>query len=478
MLSLFESVKLPYDYAKIPYHIDEENIKQDNRLKYYVNRVMTQLSRDSFKKSGFKSVKEIKHCNVIWGRQLELLKFSSVQPWQKVNHFAGCSRIGRKDNFHKVMMKLKRKNKIFSKIYPASYLLPDDRDVLVKKWTKSKMWIKKPIASSRGRGVKVVSSSDTSVPQRRCLIQTYISDPYLITGRKFDLRMYVVVTSVSPFRIYLHSKGIVRFATHQYDYNVPDDRKSHLTNFSINKKDVDFIRSDGAEEKIESSKWTLEFFYNYLEENGEDVKLLKERIIFVITSAFVSGLSSVAEKHLMYVFNRHSSMELYGVDLLIDEKLNPYIIEVNISPSLSGSDSKLDYNLKSEVMLDTLRISRIIDTDPNSPTQYPHMMDKLVRSSIKSRKASDVVKADDSPPVFADMQCIRDYLEEDLLRGNLNIIYPVRGTLELIQIAHENMSSLDIQFHRWIMMSDENREQYIKKYLNMYKSSIEMLLKT
>lgn len=44
----------------------------------------------------------------------------------------------------------------------------------------------------------------------------YISDPYLINRRKFDLRVYVCVTSLQPLRIYVHEEGLARFATKEY----------------------------------------------------------------------------------------------------------------------------------------------------------------------------------------------------------------------------------------------------------------------
>lgn len=85
--------------------------------------------------------------------------------------------------------------------------------------------------------------------------------PHLINGLKYDLRVYVLVTSYNPLKVYVYNDGLVRFATEPYtvDPKTVNHKFVHLTNFSINKKNAKFVKnndkSDSDENEQESSKW-------------------------------------------------------------------------------------------------------------------------------------------------------------------------------------------------------------------------------
>lgn len=75
--------------------------------------------------------------------------------------------------------------------------------------------------------------------QRYTLVQAYLPRPLLMDGRKFDLRIYVLVTSTYPtLRVYIYRQGLVRLATQQYEppnrANIAA-RRMFLTNYAVNK---------------------------------------------------------------------------------------------------------------------------------------------------------------------------------------------------------------------------------------------------
>lgn len=61
----------------------------------------------------------------------------------------------------------------------------------------------KPVASACGRGVKMISKKSKFYKKRNYLVCEYIANPLLINGLKFDLRLYILVSSYDPLRIYL-----------------------------------------------------------------------------------------------------------------------------------------------------------------------------------------------------------------------------------------------------------------------------------
>jgi Tubulin-tyrosine ligase family len=101
----------------------------------------------------------------------------------------------------------------------------------------------------------------------QCIVSRYITNPLLINGLKFDLRVYVLITSFDPWRIYVYDEGLARFASEPYNspasgpgegqsqQNAKDGGSSvtknnkfaHLTNYSINKKNDKYVQNANAD---------------------------------------------------------------------------------------------------------------------------------------------------------------------------------------------------------------------------------------
>ena len=82
--------------------------------------------------------------------------------------------------------------------------------------SSNQLWILKPVDQCCGKGVKVIGKGGLNMSaekRKRYLVQEYIEHPHLINGLKYDLRVYIMVSSFNPLRVYIHEEGLVRFAT-------------------------------------------------------------------------------------------------------------------------------------------------------------------------------------------------------------------------------------------------------------------------
>ena len=128
-----------------------------------------------------------------------------------------------------------------SQYLPETWILPEDLEKLELEWDGVSPLILKHGISARGEGISLTSSVDViraaamsaEEAGKATVCSIYVQQPYLVQGRKFDLRIYVCVTSVAPLRAYVYDEGLARFcysAYHSATAENLDRRDVHLTN--------------------------------------------------------------------------------------------------------------------------------------------------------------------------------------------------------------------------------------------------------
>lgn len=227
------------------------------------------------------------------------------------------------------------------------------------------IWIMKPIGKSQGRGIflfsklsqiaqwrtdKKVDDKKTEKGQERdeeekvepYVVQRYVSNPLLIGGKKFDLRLYVLVTSYVPLVVYMYRSGFARFSHSRFSMADLSNAMVHLTNVAVQKHNEQYDEKRGG-------KWDLHHLKMYLmaRENPEKVGDL-----FVAIQDIV--LASLLSVQKVMIQDKHC-FELYGYDIMISSELKPLLIEVNASPSLSANTT-VDYEMKFALLDDTITV--------------------------------------------------------------------------------------------------------------------------
>ena len=210
------------------------------------------------KNAGFTMVEGANtYFNVQWTGYITADDIKNLNKYQKTNHFPGSSQLGRKDLLWRNMLRQRIRFPNEYIIAPVSFLLQTDFDDFNTERDNEPdaLWILKPVAASCGRGIKVITSTSKINKREGILASKYIMNPHLINGLKYDLRVYVLVTSFNPLKVYMYNDGLVRFATEKYNNDPSQLTKKfiHLTNFSVNKKSAKFVKNTDSRARNEEN---------------------------------------------------------------------------------------------------------------------------------------------------------------------------------------------------------------------------------
>lgn len=316
--------------------------------------------------NGFVQSKSGEPWTIAWSSgHIKLTSYEKLSKYQKMNHFPRSNELTRKDLLYKNLSKLKE---LFPgtkfDFLPESYILPNEFTFLKDRMDKNpnQFWIVKPVASSQGRGIFLTKNINDIPSNHQTIASRYITNPFLINRKKFDLRIYAFVTSIIPLRIYRFKEGLTRFSANKYNLDV-NDRCAHLTNYAVNKNNKNYIQNDSPfEVDYNSSKWTLTSLKQYLEENGINSDLIFEKIDDIIIKTFISCENNLVNAISKYCSYQENCFELYGFDILIDEHLNCWLMEVNLSPNLHF-DAAIDLKIKGEMIAEIFDLIRIVPYD-------------------------------------------------------------------------------------------------------------------
>ncbi|ORC92625.1 putative tubulin tyrosine ligase protein [Trypanosoma theileri] len=297
---------------------------------------------------------------------------------QRINHFRNHFELTRKDlmvkNLKRMRKTLEREGRVEEAVefdfFPATFSLPQDYGLFEMEFRRqpNAIWIMKPPAKAQGKGIFLFSKISQIAEWRKdykqrqggavgdksgsnlygseqvepYLAQRYIDNPHLVGGKKYDLRVYVLVTGYSPLVVWLHRTGFARFCHQRFSLKDIENTFIHVTNVAVQKTNPKYTPSSGC-------KYGLRNLRQYITASrGVEAA---QKLFDDIQNMILRSLHAVQK---IIVQDKHS-FELYGYDIMIDNDLHPWLIETNASPSLSA-ETPADYHLKFNVLEDMFNV--------------------------------------------------------------------------------------------------------------------------
>jgi tubulin polyglutamylase TTLL9 len=236
---------------------------------------------------GWKEVQEDEVWDFVWAdREWVYSVFDKVhmENWQRVNHFRNGKELCRKDlmakNIKKKRRTLEKEGKYDEALaydfIPMTFMLPREYSMFVEKFKEvGGVWIMKPIGSAQGKGIFMFSrlseisewrtdykslrngkGGDDAKDVEAYVVQRYLERPLLVGGKKFDMRLYTLVTSFAPLRAYTYRRGFARFTNSRYSNDINDIFK-HLTNVAIQKTADNYDERTGGKMELQGLKMYL-----------------------------------------------------------------------------------------------------------------------------------------------------------------------------------------------------------------------------
>ncbi|ARF09761.1 tubulin-tyrosine ligase family protein [Indivirus ILV1] len=298
----------------------------------------------------------------------EIKKINASNKNQRIFMITNTNDIASKSDLWKNLVKKYGRKEAIT-MAPISYVLydPDDINLFQKEYDRTKLYIMKKNIQ-RQEGLKITNNKDEILKgynNSYVIVQELLMDPYLIRGRKTNMRFYLLlVCQNGEISAYVHNDGFM------YYTKVPFKKDSNETAPNI---------TTGYIERwiYKVNPLTHQDFRNYLDDHNRELTLAEKEVINNnqklsklifdrINELLVKIVKSVDYKLCKgNILKNNLTFQLFGVDIAVDDKLNPKVMEVNIGPNLNTHDGR-DSEIKHKVVRDIFRILKIIPDDKSN----------------------------------------------------------------------------------------------------------------
>ncbi|CAD8156726.1 unnamed protein product [Paramecium pentaurelia] len=299
------------------------------------------------------------------------------------NHIQNNTHLGSKKNlFYNMKKYYEQKGLNVFDFLPQTYHIRNKEDLnnFIQQNPNQSIWIVKPAElSNRGHGIHIFQTINEvqqflrnihhhkNGVQKTFIVQKYIENPLLYNQRKFDIRCYILFTSINgQHKGYWYQNGYIRTSSYEFSLINLQNRLIHLTNDAIQKNSEDY----GKFEK--GNKVSFDEFNNFLP--IDFYQTIYKQMKNIALDQFKATYGKLDPKR------KENTFELFGIDFMIDDKFKVWLIETNTNPCLECSGPLLS-KLIPQLIEDLFKLV----LDPLYPPPQFYTSKKFIYDSFENK---------------------------------------------------------------------------------------------
>jgi len=278
------------------------------------------------------------------------LQLKKLKPDQRVNKLPGMGYITNKVDLAKLL----------SPHIPVAFRMPlEDAEFHAHVIAHpEKLWVTK---SNQHRGIFILKSPNTRdlfTSRESQFVQEFIQQPLLIDNRKFDIGIYVVITSVDPLRVYaFNADALFRFCAKDYE---PFDI-SNTDSYVVGDEYTPLWKMPSLKTHFQKGFNFKQSFNIYLKSKGFETNFIWDQMYGVIAKVFLENQSRLIDS--LYGYNsQHNFFEMVRFDFIlahVENQLHAFLMEVNMSPNLSSQHYPPNKRLYEQVLFNLFSLTGI-----------------------------------------------------------------------------------------------------------------------
>lgn len=282
--------------------------------------------------------------DLLWAHDYPFIKMpqkmKNLEKHQVVNHFPGCGFLTNKVDLSTTRLPF----------LPRAFRLPSQKNEFLEYYQKnpSALFVEK---HNEHRNIVIRSPDEINLDTNGSFVQEYIQDPFLVDGYKFDIGVYVVITSFDPLRVYIYTGDVLfRYCPEKYHpFNSSNVDKYVVGDDYLPTWDVPSLK------KFYNLGGNMRTSFDaYVRDQQMDPSNVWTQIEEILRLTILAKEKDIV--NILKSYKTRNFFDLMRFDFIVDKTLKVYLMEANMSPNLSSAHFKSNSILYEQLLYSVMNL--------------------------------------------------------------------------------------------------------------------------